>query len=353
MWDQEQKMSQKKKTLIIRLSSLGDVILTTSSLESSALKDRVDWVVAKEYAAVLRGHPRIHTLWEYDRKLGKITSWIHFGRTLWNTHYDEVIDLHGSIRTRILRVLFFLWSIVEFSKRPRWKVATKQRFRSFGFIIFKNLWPKRLLSEKQVTIFAKTTGGSGEERPDLRYLLANNTPPADLPNIPYFCVMPSSNWPGKTWSHVKYFEVIKKLGFFPVIMGRHSDTESNLLVLLLQKSGLPHFSGIGKWDLAQSAWILTKSKGYLGSDTGLAHLAEAVGTPIIVVYGPTAPGLGFEPWRPGSGTAGAKLWCRPCGKIGRWCFRLPPDFRCLKILKADPVIKEFHEKFKPDGCTLK
>ncbi|OFZ00138.1 MAG: hypothetical protein A2Z97_01205, partial [Bdellovibrionales bacterium GWB1_52_6] len=348
-----------QKRLILRLSSLGDVILSSAALETESSKQGVDWVVAKEYGAVLRGHPRIRKLWEFDRRENRgFDVWRSFGRELWEQNFTEVIDLHGSIRTRILWLMFLYWSMREGRTGPRWTVASKQRFRSWGFILFKKLWPKFWLSRLQVEVFARAAGGSGQERPNMRHLLLTeefsvealardfqDPPRESFGGKPYICVMPGSTWPGKTWAAEKYVEVLKQIKVLPVIMGTARDSESVSLVRLLEAAGVPHESGVGKWNLRESAQVLANSKGYLGSDTGLALLSESLGVEILVIYGPTAPGLGFEPWRVGSRTAGSDLWCRPCGKIGHRCYRPKNKFLCLQRLSPAEVLPIVQEKF--------
>lgn len=333
------------KRLILRLSSLGDVILSSAALEAPYSTNGVDWVVAKEYAEVLRGHPRIIHLWEYDRKAkgAGAFAWFRFARRLWDENYSEIFDLHGSIRTLVLRVLFLIWGARE-KRKFSWSRASKQRVRTFGLLIFKRWWPKRFRCQLQVSVFGQLLGGSGEERPNLSHLLNPEwVPPKEIAAISeqsYVCVMPGSNWPGKTWAGEKYFAVLKTLGVFPVVMGQPNDPECSKLTRLLVREEVPHYSGVGKWSLLDVAQVLSRANAYLGSDTGLAHLAEAVGTPIAVIYGPTSPGLGFEPWRQGSRTIGVHLSCRPCGKIGKYCFRPVRKFLCLKMLEPVEVLRQ-------------
>ena len=110
-----------------------------------------------------------------------------------------------------------------------------------------------------------------------------------------------------------YVRLLEKARVFPIILGSPSDAVSFELVQALSRAGVPHLSGVGKWDLAQVARVLSKSKAYLGGDTGLAHLAEAVGVPAWVIFGPTVPEMGFGPWRKESRSFGSSLGCRPCG----------------------------------------
>ncbi|MEK7399464.1 MAG: glycosyltransferase family 9 protein [Candidatus Poribacteria bacterium] len=336
---------QKPKILVIRLSSLGDVILASSVLACDSLSHGVDWVVASDYTDVLRGHPKIKKLWVFDRSLGLI-GFIKFTYQLWKEDYDEIIDLHGTVRAWVLRLFFLSFLLLNFKKSPKWRRSSKQRFRSIGYVLLKRLWPRSLYCERQTKIFSKAAGGTGLEKPDLSFLTALDGTNDEPKDTSYVCVMPSSHWYGKTWSAKNYFNVLEQLKVFPVVLGKYADPQSCELVRLLNQAGIPHVSAIGKLNLQQVAVLLSKARCYFGSDTGLAHLSEAVGTPAIIVYGPTAPGLGFEPWHSSSLAIGAQLWCRPCGKIGDHCYRPLSRFWCLKKLTHTEVFEKILEHFK-------
>src|SRR5690348_12590491 len=100
------------KQLVIRLSSLGDVILATSALEVDLPGQVIDWVVSKEYVELIHGHPKLNQVFGFDRKSGS-SGWIRLCRELWENQYQIIFDLHGSLRTRMMRFLFFYWSIRE------------------------------------------------------------------------------------------------------------------------------------------------------------------------------------------------------------------------------------------------
>jgi ADP-heptose:LPS heptosyltransferase len=105
---------------------------------------------------------------------------------------------------------------------------------------------------------------------------------------------------------------------------------------------------VGRWPLEQVAGVLGGAIAYLGNDTGLAHLAEAVGVPALVIYGPTSPRMGFGPWRPESAAIELEtLGCRPCGKDGRRCYRLGEPYLCLKGLGAQQVTARLTELTRP------
>ena len=218
------------KKLIIRLSSLGDVILASAALEVESLHSspsgggcHLDVLVSKEYIELLNGHPKVHHLLSFDRHVGFL-GWIRFCRELWSTGYDEVYDLHRSLRTRMMFALFFYWGLFEKTRRPRWKTISKQRLKLIPYYFFKGAWPKVWRPTRWVERYSRLVGGKGTERPNLRYLCeASQTEPGQI-QIPthalenYICVMPSSRWISKTWPIQSYIELLRELPHYVVVL---------------------------------------------------------------------------------------------------------------------------------------
>lgn len=334
----------QSRRLLIRLSSLGDLVLSTAALEVDRLHDNVDWVVASEFASLLDGHSKINRVWHFQRSTG-LLGWLTLCRELWDQHYDEIYDLHVSLRSRLARLLFYFWGIVENRDGPTWIVLDKQRARLYGYFLFKRLWPKSLRPISLVERFSKAVGGTGTERPNLQHLIRNGLDgghgPFEMLPESYICVMPSAQWAGKRWPVGHYVGLLKKLRRFPVVLGSNRDHASHELVQCLRSEDMPHFSGVGRWGLPEVAGVLARSGGYIGNDTGLAHLAEAVGVRSWILYGPTASDMGFGPWRPESKSLQSSLWCRPCGKDGRYCFRIKRKYFCLSGLSPDQILSDF------------
>jgi ADP-heptose:LPS heptosyltransferase len=332
------------KRLIIRLSSLGDVILATSALSALAAGE-THWVVSKEYASLLKGHPGLKKIWEFDRT-GGLLAWLALCGNLWKQGYTEVFDLHNTLRSQVARIYFFVRGRWEGHKRqvlPQWKTMSKERLQLIGLFTAKRLWPKKWYPTRLVERVALLVGGSGLERPDLKHLICRESEVSlDFAKWihehgKFISVMPSSKWDGKKWSVRGFFEVITKTGIPVVVLGEKSDRESVLLVKMLEQAGFPHYSGIAKLSFSQLAFALSSSLFYLGNDTGLAHLAEALGTSVITTFGPTVPEMGFGPWRAKSRVVGVDLWCKPCGKDGRFCYRVNNRYACQKNLSASQV----------------
>jgi heptosyltransferase-2 len=327
-------MQNHKKILMIRLSSFGDVVLSSVALETEHIQSStIDWLTTKEFAPIFKSHPKVRKVWIYERSSG-LSGWKSICRQAWSENYDVVFDLHSSLRTRIARFWFFIWGA---RRKFIWRTLDKQRWRHWGYYIFKRFWPKNLQPTPVIERMAKCALGSGTEKPQLTHLIQKDFSSGFESNHPYICVMPSSAWSGKIWEPEKFRDVIAKSKMKAVILGKPGDVASQRLQVLLEQNGIDHVNGIGKWTLPETATVLANSSGYFGNDTGFAHLAEAVGVPSYTIYGPTAPNAGFGAWRKESKSFYTDLWCRPCGKDGRYCFRPINKFYCLANLSPDKV----------------
>lgn len=341
------RFNRGRRVLVFRLSSLGDVILSSSVLGTLAQGETADWVAAKEFAELLVGHPRVARVWEFERKHG-FFAWIALCDRLWKAGYDEIWDLHGSLRSRIARVAFAIWSITRAGRgrergrgASRWRRISKQRGRRLGFFLFKKFWPEAWRPRPLSVACAKLAGGSGFERPDLGHLLVASSgdrmgAAGRQSGRMRICLMPGAAWAGKRWPSEHFVRAIGGCNSQFIVLGRKEDPVTRGLCEKLESAGINYEPAIGL-SLAGVARVLGGADLYLGNDTGLAHLAEAVGTPAWVVFGPTHPAMGFGPWRAGSRSFGADLWCRPCSKDGRACFRLFSRHLCLSTLDPQKV----------------
>lgn len=331
----------KKKVLIIRLSSLGDVVLATSALEAAFSQGlRVDFLVAKEFAPLVSGHPAIQKLWVFDRKEG-LSGWLKLCQNLKDEEYTEIYDLHLSLRTFILRWVFYL----SLQLQVRWIFISKQRWRLIGYFLFKACWPKRLRPASKMRVFAEAIQPQSKATTCLQHLLKDHFLPEGIRSIekPFFSLMPASKWRGKEWPVSYYFDVAKKIaadrGWVPVVLGSAEDQSSQDLVESLKESGLPVISGVGDFNLLDVAVVIAHSKFFLGNDTGLAHIAEALQVPSFVIFGPTKPDMGFGPVAKSSVSIEAPLGCRPCGKDGRYCYRIKHRYLCMTQLLPQEVLQ--------------
>jgi len=329
------------KRLIYRLSSMGDVILSQSALEVP-YSGTTDWVTLSEFKALLENHPRLSRVWTFDRKKEGLREWIRLNSRLTELGYDEVLDLHSSYRTRVAYWVFRAHAWFAGKRMPTWKRLRKARWRRWGYLIFKRAWPADWRPRALRRSCARLAGGTGVERPNLRHLIGEppETLRADPLPEPYYVVMPASAWPGKQWPVAYYSEFVRKFGDgLAVIAGTAKDEASNELVRRLRKENAVHRDAVGKFDLKQTAWLLARARFLIANDTGLSHLAEAVGTPVIAFYGPTRWDFGFGISDPKSKALESDVWCSPCSKDGTLCYRLTNRFACLKSMTPSRAIE--------------
>lgn len=349
------------RVLAFRLSSLGDVLLSTAFLENLPKEAQVDWVVASDFAFVLRGHPGIRRLWVFDRKSG-FRGWMRLVAQLGREGYDVRVDLHRTIRTRIAFLYFFITECLT-PDRPRSVFISKERVRSLLLFCLKRLVPSALRPTPYWRRFAEAG------RRTVLGGVPSSTEPLKLPSfVPcleklpfqeaavlehyrvstgtYYAVMPSSRWPAKEWGSERFFKLIlelQSLGCTPLLLGREGDASSMRLRHLLSEQKIDFRDALREPDFLKTAVLLKNARFYVGCDTGLSHLAEGVGCPAVVVFGPTRPELGFGPCRPRSRSVSIPIACAPCSKDGRICFRLTDRNACMKNLREEPVIRAISE----------
>ncbi len=341
------------KLLVIRMSSLGDILLSLSFLESLPENVKVDWIVASEFAFVLNGHPKIDRVISFQKKQG-LKGWIRLVRELSAEPYAARVDLHRTLRSRIAFVLFRLFDLKNLQRVPQYSIS-KERLKALLNLTFKSSLPEGLRPTPFWMRFARLA---------LEVLpapLRPIQPPSYLPVLKassvdeetvlkkydlrtkgYYGLMPASRWASKEWGPGNYFELavqMKSTGLLPLLLGRETDFACQELRTKLQVANIPFQSALAEPDFKKTAVLLKHAKFYVGGDTGLAHLAEAVGTPSHVIFGPTRPSLGFGPWRKESHSVFIPLICSPCSKDGRTCYRFGDEYACLRNLPVEDVRK--------------
>jgi ADP-heptose:LPS heptosyltransferase len=127
-----------KKILIIRMSSIGDIVLSTSFLQSVKTKfpdSQIDFLIKSEFADIMRHHPLIDDLIAFKKKTG-FKGLIELGKALRSNDYDMVYDIHSVFRTRVLS--FFL-------RKRFFKQIKKPRLRRFLLFYGYQNFSKRVL----------------------------------------------------------------------------------------------------------------------------------------------------------------------------------------------------------------
>jgi ADP-heptose:LPS heptosyltransferase len=333
------------KILFIRFSAIGDIVLSTSPLKTlkNAFPDsQIHFLTLEEHGPLLEGNSDINRLLLIEKSASILQLYLT-GNYLKNRNYDLIIDMHNSLRSKILRSLIHASSIF-YLKKPRWK-----RFKLFDFHI--NSFEKDF---SQLKLFHSTFDGlisnektsgtslfvSPSEKQQSLELLKNN----GLKNQKYIVCIPGAAWINKAWNTDNYldvFQFIYSKNLSVVLLGSRSDKICQECYQkdhsLVNMAGLTHFR--------ESMAIISQSQLVLGSDTGFVHSAEALGIPSIMLLGPTSTETGAGVTKPEStNIQHPNLWCRPCSQNGsRDCYRTHKF--CMDYITPYQVINELRNSY--------
>ncbi len=322
----------KGKVLLIRLSSFGDIVLTTAAIETCVQAGYdVEFVTTTDFSFVLQGDPRIKKLWLFEKKQG-LKKWISLGRQIFSSGgYSAVFDLHRNIRTWVWKSLF---------RNQSWKSISKERLRTGLLLLMRNKLPTSWRPTPYHQRFSHVCAKALGARPAHPHLIS-----AAGHKSNFYAVMPSSKWPTKEWGYQHFFDLIRLIhhaspDLVPLILGRGPDASSVKLYELLRSSGIPFLSLIDEPDFSIQKRKIQSCRFFVGVDTGFAHVAEALGVPAFIVFGPTQPEIGFGPWKTESKAMSLNLSCSPCSKSGSKCYRWFDRFACMKDLDPKTLVSE-------------
>ena len=330
-------MQDQKKILIMRLSSIGDILLATPFIRQTRIafpNAQIDFVIKKEFYPLIRFNPHLDKIYRYDKNTG-IEGLEQLSRVLLERKYDFVFDLHNNMRTRYL--------LSRIKPQKSFKIH-KNKIKRALLVYFK------LNTYKTVTTIPQrylTTGkpvgvkddGNGLEIfwKDSVELEANNILQRHHSLNKFIVIAAGAAHYTKRWPIDKYMKLIEKLLSYSnahiIIMG--NDKEREMLSDLVISPRIINLAG--KLSLLQAAAILSKARVAVSNDTGLMHMATAVNTPVVAIFGSTVKELGFFPYKGLSVVHEVqKLWCRPCSHIGRKKCPLG-HFKCMLNIKEDDV----------------
>ncbi len=329
------------KFLIIRFSAFGDVVQTLSVPSAIALafpEAEIQWITRKDMAPLLRNHPHIHKVWEFDRKAGALGLM----KLVWSMrgeNFTHIYDAHNNSRSRIisliLRPLGFLGIGPKFIRRSirRWK-----RFLLFKFRINKFEQPfngqRDLLEPLQKWGVSKVSPPAPQIFPSpevvekARGLLGEFTNAVSLaPSAAYFL----KRWPKEYWKQL--IELMPAQKF--VLLGGPEDSFIEDIHAVAPERVM---NLAGKASLQVSSAVVGLSRVVISNDTGLLHVAEQLGKRTIALMGP-AP-FGF-PSRPTTKIMELNLYCRPCSKHGQGpCVNKEKFHKCLVDITPAQVAEQ-------------
>ncbi len=324
------------KFLVIRFSSIGDIVLTTPLLR--CLKEQVEdaeicYLTKEQYAPILQENPHISRIFTLKSDFASLI------RELRAEKFDYIIDLHHNLRSlrikRALRLLSFSFNKLNWEK---WLLVNFKKNRLPNIHIV-----ERYLATLKT--FSVQNDGKGLEYylPAAEKLTLAEWIPENPVNYVVFVV--GGGHYTKQIPAQQMIGLINGLRHDVILLGGKEDAAKSAEIMNgIQRNRV--FSLVGKLSLHQSASIVQQSSLIITPDTGLMHIAAAFQKRIISVWGNTVPELGMYPYLPGEGSSIFEvkmLKCRPCSKIG---FAQCPKkhFHCMQRQNYD-ALKDYAEQF--------
>ena len=317
-------------TLVVQTAFLGDVVLTTPLL--SALAERhgpVDVVTTPAAAGLLASHPAVREVIRYDKRgtaAGLAGLW-RLAATLRGRGYDRAYLPHRSWRSAALTLLAGVPERTGFADAPAAITYTARIPRpTSGHEIERLL---ALAGPREGRAPAVSLGLTEEDHRAADAWLS------DRGVAPGFAALaPGSIWGTKRWPG--FPELAARLEGSLVVIGGAEDAGLAAAVAA-RAPGRTHIAA-GELSLRHSAALLARARVLVTNDSAPLHLATAVGTPIVALFGPTVPAQGFGPRGPADASLGRDgLACRPCSAHGP---RVCPlgHHRCMAELPVETVL---------------
>ena len=322
-------------SLVIQTSFLGDTVLTTPLIAELARRGPVDVVTTPASASLLANHPGIRAVVPYDKRRtdSGVRGFLRLAGRLRMFGYDSAYLAQGSLRSAALAVAAGVSRRVGFATsagRPLYNAKVEYR--------------EDLHHAARLLRLAKpdVVPGAAEIRPRLypgipergavdRFLALHDI----SDDLPLVALAPASVWATKRWPY--YAELARELAPSVRIVVLGSTEDTALAAEVAAAGGASAMNAAGVFSLLGSAELIRRCSVLVTNDSAPQHLASAMDTPTVAIFGPTVPAFGFGPLARNSVTMGLDaLPCRPCDRHGPR--RCPlGHWRCMRDLGARDV----------------
>lgn len=323
------------KILVVRFSSIGDIVLTTPVVRMLAnAGHEVFYITKKQYAGILENNPYINKVFSLSDNFDDVLNEIK------NENIDHIIDLHRNLRT--LRVRLALRKPVS--------AFNKLNLRKWLLTNLKiNAMPKVHIVDRYLQAARDFIGENDGE--GLDYFVNDDGFPAELKEAgmkpeKFVALAIGGQHATKRMPIGKLMEICDKLMFPVVLLGGKEDAETGHQLSLLSVNTVIDLCG--KVSLGTSAQVIKHCGAIITHDTGMMHIAAAYRRNIVSVWGNTVPEFGMYPYLPEEYRQRSviiekeNLRCRPCSKIG---YKDCPKghFKCMQQIDTDDIVAAVQE----------
>ncbi len=322
------------KFLIIRFSSIGDIVLTTPVIR--ALKEQVEgaevhFLTKSKYQNILIENPYIDKLLLFEKDLKATVQHLE------GEGYDHIIDLHNNLRSNRIKGMLKMHSLK----------VNKLNWEKWLLVNLKiNKLPKIHIVDRYletVSFFDANNDNKG-----LDYFISDKDK-VDITNLPsefhkgYILFAIGAQHDTKKLPVEKIISICQKIDFPIILSGGKEDSEVAQKIVDSVKINI--YNACGEFNLNQSASLVKQATLVISHDTGLMHIAAAYKKNIISVWGNTVPEFGMYPYLAGDKSKIIQvenLKCRPCSKIG---YNKCPKkhFKCMNNIDEDEIIEQVNK----------
>lgn len=333
-----------RKFLVIRFSSLGDIVQCLSSaaqIKKVHPNCQVHWAVRSDMSALVSHSADVDQVFELDRRQG-FSGLIELALKLRQQKYTHIYDAHSNVRSHLLcwmlrPPLLSLLSSVQFVRRPKSRLA---RWLLFKWRV--NLFPQPFRGALSYLTPLKPWGiDTSAERQVLHLAATAKTEALGDQLSKAILLAPSAAWDNKRWPIQHWKQLISLLPdhtFF--LLGGPEDTFCQEIAESAPER-VTNLAGALNWE--ESAFCIQQGQALVSGDTGLFHIADLLGKPTVGLIGPSAFGY---PSRSSSEVVEIELKCKPCSKDGRDPCSHAEIKHCMVAITPESVKKSL-EKILP------
>ncbi|OGC77983.1 MAG: lipopolysaccharide heptosyltransferase II [candidate division Zixibacteria bacterium RBG_16_40_9] len=333
--------------LVVQTAFIGDVILTIPLIKAVKKKfsgSKLSVLVIPQSAELLKNNPYVDEVITYDKRGQEksLNSFFQLVNRIKQSKFDLALVPHRSYRSSFLVFLSKIPERIGFDKNQASFFLTKK-------IVYQKNWHE---IDRNLSLI-ESDGLSVEEKyPELfptpedfgkveRFLAENKINADDV----LIAIAPGSTWATKRWIEAGFAKVadwlIQKEKMKVVFTGSREDEQ--LMNSIYNLMEVKPVNACGKLSLLESAALLSKCKLLLANDTAPVHMAVAMKTPVVEIYGSTVPAFGFYPYGDGHLIIEKNLPCRPCGIHGHQKCPLG-HFKCMKEISPEEVYQAVTKK---------
>ena len=320
-----------KKFLIIRFSSIGDIVLTTPVVRCLRKKypnAQIHFLTKVAFAPIVQANPNIDKVFAIEKSTKSVVE------KLKKEGYHHIIDLHKNLRSK--KVIMALG--VKATSFPKLNVE------KFLMVKFKmNRLPKIHIVDRYFEAVKSLAINNDKEGldffiPEQEKIAAKNLPPQ------YNALVIGAAHKTKSLTTPQLIKIAKESILPVLLIGGKKETEiANEIIKVVGENAI---NTCGEYNLYQSASVIQQASCVITPDTGMMHIASAFNKKIISVWGNTIPAFGMYPYMPQQPNAFKifevkELSCRPCSKIG---FDECPKkhLKCILDIDVDGIVKEMN-----------